>query len=61
MTERWRHWVGALLAACLSAPAFAADYGGPLFDAHLHYNELIDEFCLENEQSYERMLRSRPQ
>jgi hypothetical protein len=23
--------------------------------------ELIDEFCLENEKSYDRMLRSRPQ
>lgn len=45
MTERWRHWVGALLAACLSAPAFAADYGGPLFDAHLHYN---DEACVHD-------------
>jgi hypothetical protein len=26
-------------AAALQAPAFAADYTGPLFDAHLHYNE----------------------
>lgn len=31
----------ALLAAlaCASLPAWAADYQGPLFDAHLHYNE----------------------
>ena len=28
------------LLACLLAPAaLAADYGGPIFDAHLHYNE----------------------
>jgi hypothetical protein len=27
------------LAACLATAASAADYGGPLFDAHLHYNE----------------------
>jgi hypothetical protein len=32
---------GAALAALVmcSAGALAADYGGPLFDAHLHYNE----------------------
>lgn len=32
---------GAALAALVlcSAGAFAADYAGPLFDAHLHYNE----------------------
>jgi len=32
----------AVLAATLllaGAPAFAADYAGPIFDAHLHYNE----------------------
>lgn len=28
----------AALATC-ALPAFAADYTGPLFDAHLHYNE----------------------
>ena len=27
------------LAACAATAAAAADYGGPLFDAHLHYNE----------------------
>ena len=27
------------LVACLATAAAAADYGGPLFDAHLHYNE----------------------
>ena len=27
------------LVACLASVASAADYGGPLFDAHLHYNE----------------------
>jgi hypothetical protein len=29
-------WAALLLAACL--PARAADYAGPLFDTHLHYN-----------------------
>jgi hypothetical protein len=31
----------ALAALCLGlwSPAHAADYGGPLFDAHLHYND----------------------
>jgi len=29
----------AVLAVLLAARAAAADYGGPLFDAHLHYNE----------------------
>ena len=28
----------ALFAAAALAPAQAADYTGPLFDAHLHYN-----------------------
>ena len=28
----------AALAACLATAAAAADYAGPLFDAHLHYN-----------------------
>jgi hypothetical protein len=31
-------WLPALLAGLVTA-ASAADYGGPLFDAHLHYNE----------------------
>jgi len=31
-------WAALILAAC-SMPGFAADYTGPLFDAHLHYNE----------------------
>ena len=33
---RARRFVAFLLLA--AAPAFAADYTGPLFDAHLHYN-----------------------
>ena len=31
-------WAALVLAAC-AGPGFAADYAGPLFDAHLHYNE----------------------
>lgn len=31
-------WAAMVLAAC-AVPGFAADYAGPLFDAHLHYNE----------------------
>jgi len=31
-------WAALILAAC-SVPGFAADYAGPLFDTHLHYNE----------------------
>jgi len=31
-------WLALVLAAC-AAPGFAADYAGPLFDTHLHYNE----------------------
>jgi len=31
-------WAALILAAC-SLPGFAADYTGPLFDTHLHYNE----------------------
>jgi len=31
-------WAALILAAC-SMPGFAADYTGPLFDTHLHYNE----------------------
>ncbi|MFN9474431.1 amidohydrolase [Acidovorax sp.] len=30
---------GLLVAACLAGAVQAADYNGPLFDAHLHYNE----------------------
>lgn len=29
----------AIVLAAFAAPGFAADYAGPLFDAHLHYNE----------------------
>lgn len=29
----------AIVLIAISAPVFAADYAGPLFDAHLHYNE----------------------
>jgi hypothetical protein len=29
----------AALAACVASAAGAADYAGPVFDAHLHYNE----------------------
>jgi len=28
----------AVLFACVATAAMASDYGGPLFDAHLHYN-----------------------
>jgi len=31
--------VVATFLAVTSSPARAADYSGPLFDAHLHYNE----------------------
>ena len=31
-------WAALILAAC-ATPGFAADYAGPLFDTHLHYNE----------------------
>ena len=31
--------IAAAVACCLAAGAFAADYAGPLFDAHLHYND----------------------
>jgi hypothetical protein len=31
-------WVALILAAS-AGPGFAADYAGPLFDTHLHYNE----------------------
>jgi hypothetical protein len=33
-----RAWAALILVAC-AAPGFAADYAGPLFDTHLHYNE----------------------
>jgi hypothetical protein len=33
----WKAWAVALLMAA-AGPAPAADYAGPLFDAHLHYN-----------------------
>lgn len=32
-------WAAFILAAACAAPGFAADYAGPLFDTHLHYNE----------------------
>ena len=31
-------WAALILAAC-ATPGLAADYAGPLFDTHLHYNE----------------------
>jgi hypothetical protein len=31
--------LAAVLMAAISTTGFAADYSGPLFDAHLHYNE----------------------
>ncbi len=34
-----RRTLGLFIAFALSAAAHAADYSGPLFDAHLHYNE----------------------
>jgi len=34
------HWIASALLLMLSSPwVYAADYSGPLFDAHLHYNE----------------------
>ena len=36
---RWIHCVFAAGLLALAGGAHAADYGGPLFDAHLHYNE----------------------
>ncbi len=32
-------WAAAMLAAALFSTAHAADYAGPLFDTHLHYNQ----------------------
>lgn len=34
-----KYALGALVLGALSGPTQAADYSGPLFDAHLHYNE----------------------
>lgn len=39
MARRFSLLGGLLVAACLVGAAQAADYTGPLFDAHLHYNE----------------------
>lgn len=36
---RWRGMTAALAACLLATAAGAADYVGPLFDAHLHYND----------------------
>lgn len=36
-------WVGCLAAACATAAQAQTPYAGPLFDAHLHYN---DEACV---------------
>ena len=37
MTQRVWTWLA--VAGCWAAPAaYAADYAGPIFDAHLHYN-----------------------
>lgn len=36
---RWRGMTAALAACLLATAAGAADYAGPLFDAHLHYND----------------------
>ncbi|MGE0099871.1 MAG: amidohydrolase [Hydrogenophaga sp.] len=40
----WRGLL-TLVASGVCAAAFAADYSGPLFDAHLHYN---DEACVHD-------------
>ena len=42
---RFRSVAGWLAGSVLCASAAAADYSGPLFDAHLHYN---DEACTHN-------------
>lgn len=39
VVRRWRAWMLALAAASLAVGAQAADYSGPLLDAHLHYND----------------------
>ncbi|RYF79317.1 MAG: amidohydrolase [Comamonadaceae bacterium] len=39
MMRAWRLWVGVAALAVAGAAAQAADYAGPLFDTHLHYNE----------------------
>jgi hypothetical protein len=36
---RHARWLFAFVAFVLAGVAWAADYDGPLFDAHLHYNE----------------------
>ena len=33
------HWLAAIILIANAAPSLAADYTGPLFDTHLHYNE----------------------
>ncbi len=38
MRSALKHWGAAAAAALLTTAAGAADYTGPLFDAHLHYN-----------------------
>lgn len=37
--RRWRARTLALTVLCLAAGVSAADYNGPLLDAHLHYND----------------------
>ncbi len=37
--RRWRRAALVAVAAGLAVAAHAADYAGPLFDTHLHYNE----------------------
>ena len=38
MRSALKHWGAAAAAALFATTAGAADYSGPLFDAHLHYN-----------------------
>ena len=38
MRSALKHWGAAAAAALFATTAAAADYSGPLFDAHLHYN-----------------------
>lgn len=38
MRSALTHWGAAAAVALLATTAAAADYSGPLFDAHLHYN-----------------------
>ncbi|MDP2163511.1 MAG: amidohydrolase [Hydrogenophaga sp.] len=44
-SPRWPAAVAGVLLVWLALPVAAADYAGPLFDAHLHYN---DEACVHN-------------